>query len=159
MAIIHQPGLFSWDQVEAASDLDRLRVLLEALPDEGLMRTLEAERKGRRDDYPLRAVWNSVLAGIVFQHGSVESLRRELQRNAQLRQACGFEVFRGASAVPPEWVYTRFLRKLFHHQAAIDRMLDLLVNRLEELLPDLGVRLAVDSKGIKSHANGPHQDA
>jgi len=159
MAIIHQPGLFSWDQVEAASDLDRLRVLLEALPDEDLMRILEAERQGRRDDYPLRAVWNSVLAGIVFQHGSVESLRRELQRNAQLRQACGFDVFRGALAVPPQWVYTRFLRKLFRHQAAIDGMLDVLVNRLEELLPDLGVRLAVDSKAIASHANAPHQEA
>jgi len=81
MAIIHQPGLFSWDQVEAASDMDRLRVLLDALPDEDVMRALEAERKGRRDDYPLRAMWNSLLAGIVFQHEGIESLRRELGRN------------------------------------------------------------------------------
>ena len=46
------------------------------------MQTLEAGREGRRDDYPIRAVWNSVLKGIVFQHESVESLRRELHRNA-----------------------------------------------------------------------------
>ena len=151
MAIVHQPDLFSWEHVDAASDLDRLRLLLEALPDEALMRVLEAERKGRRDDYPLRALWNSVLAGIVFQHEGVESLRRELQRNAQLRQACGFDVFRGAKAVPPEWVYTRFLCKLFAHQADIDLMLDRLLDRLEELLPDLGRRLAVDSKAIESH--------
>jgi len=153
MAIIHQPGLFSWEQVEATSDLDRLRMLLEALPDEQLMRVLEAERKGRRDDYPLRAVWNSILAGIVFQHEGVESLRRELARNAQLRQYCGFDVFRGDKAVPPEWVYTRFLRKLFAHQAEIDQMFDTLVDRLEERLPDLGRRLAVDSKAIESHGN------
>lgn len=159
MAIIHQPGLFSWEQVEAASDLDRLRVLLEALPDEDLMRALEAERKGRRDEYPLRAVWNSMLAGIVFEHVSVESLRRELQRNAQLRQVCGFDVLRGALAVPPQWVYTRFLGKLFRHQAEIDRMLDALVDRLETLLPDLGCRLAVDSKAIASHAKAPRKDA
>jgi hypothetical protein len=95
MASIHQTELFSWEDVDAASDLDRLRVLLAALPDEDLMRTLEAERRGRRDDYPLRAVWNSVLAGIVFEHVSVQSLRRELLRNAQLRQVCGFDVFRG----------------------------------------------------------------
>jgi len=151
MAIIHQPDLFSWEHVDAASDLDRLHMLLQALPDEDLMRTLEDERKGRRDDYPLRAVWNSVLAGIVFQHEGIQSLRRELQRNAQLRQVCGFDVFRGAKGVPPEWVYTRFLRKLFAHQAGIDRMLDALVDRLEELLPDLGRRLAVDSKAIQSH--------
>jgi len=60
--------------VDEASDLDRLRVLLEALPDEELMRALEQERKGRRDDYPVRAMWNSLLAAIVFQHDGVESL-------------------------------------------------------------------------------------
>ena len=102
MAIIHQPQLFSWNDVEAHSDLHRLRMVLEALPDEPLMRTLEAERKGRRDDYPLRAVWNSVLAGLVFQHPGAESLRRELRRNAELRQVCGFDVFLGADAVPFE---------------------------------------------------------
>lgn len=159
MAIIHQPDLFSWEHVDAASELDRLRFLLDALPDEELMRALESERKGRRDDYPLRALWNSVLAGIVFQHGSIESLRRELQRNGQLRQICGFDVFRGARAVPPEWVYTRFLRKLFDHQADLDRTVDLLVNRLEELVPDLGRRLAVDSKAIESHGNPPRKGA
>lgn len=159
MAIIPQPGLFCWDQVEAASEMDRLEMLLAALPDEELMRVLEKERRGRRDDYPLRAVWNSVLAGIVFQHPSVESLRRELQRNAQLRQVCGFDVFRGALAVPPEWVYTRFLSKLVRHQAALERMLDALVRRLETLLPNLGRRLAVDSKAIASHAKPPRKDA
>lgn len=151
MAIIAQAELFSWDQVEAASDLDRLKMLIEALPDEEVMQTLETERKGRRDDYPVRAVWNSVLAGVVFEHKGVQSLRRELQRNAQLRQLCGFDVFRGALAVPPQWVYTRFLAKLMRHQEGIDRMFDLLVNELENLLPDLGKRLAVDSKAIPTH--------
>jgi len=151
MAIIHQPDLFTWEHVEAASDLDRLRFLLEALPDEELMLALEAERKGRRDEYPLRALWNSLLAGIVFQHVGIESLRRELHRNAQLRQVCGFDPFRGAKAIPPQYVYTRFQRKLFKHQADIDRMLDRLIERLREFLPDLGRRLAVDSKAIASH--------
>ena len=45
------------------------------------MQTLEAARGRGRDDYPVRAMWNSVLAGIVFQHPSIESLRRELSRN------------------------------------------------------------------------------
>ena len=112
MAIIHQPQLFSWNAVEAHSDLHRLRMVVEALPDEALMQALEAGRKGRRDDYPLRAVWNSLLAGLVFQHPSVESLRRELRRNAELRQVCGFDVFAGAGAVPPSWVYTRFAGRL-----------------------------------------------
>jgi hypothetical protein len=62
-------------------------------------------------------------------------------------------------AVPPEWVYTRFLKKVFRHQVDIDRMLERLVNRLEALLPDLGVRLAVDSKALESHAKAPRKDA
>lgn len=152
MASIPQRDLFSWDQVDAASDLHRLQVLLDALPDEELMRALEAERKGRRDDYPVRAVWNSVLAGLVFGHQGVASLRRELRRNAELRQACGFDVFRGAKAVPPDWVYTRFLGKLLRHKAELDAMLDALIDRLETLLPGFGRRLAADSKALASHA-------
>ena len=138
MAIIHQPGLFSWEQVDAASDMDRLRRVLEALPDEALMLALEAQRNGKRDDYPLRAVWNSLVAGVVFQHASVESLRRELMRNAELRQLCGFDPLAGMEAVPPSWVYTRLFNKLIAHQADVDAMFDMLVERLRVLLPDLG---------------------
>jgi hypothetical protein len=158
MAIVPQAELFSWQQVDAASDLDRLRMALESLPDESLMRSLEAARKGRRDEYPLRAVWNSVLAGIVFDHTSVESLRRELSRNGELRQVCGFDVFRGAQAVPPAWVYTRFLKKLYQHQEPIDAMLDALVETLRGLLPAFGQRLAIDSKAMDSHGRPSQQD-
>lgn len=151
MASIAQRQLFSWDQVDASSDLDRLRMTLDALPDEPLMRALEHARKGRRDDYPIRPVWNSVIAGIVFEHKSIESLRRELRRNGELRQACGFDVFRGEQAVPEPWVYSRFLKKLFTHQKEIDAMFDELVKTVRTLLPEFGKRLAIDSKAIDSH--------
>lgn len=151
MAVIPCPQLFSWEQVETTSDMDRLRLVLSALPDEGLMRALEDARKGRRDDYPIRAVWNSILAGLVFEHNSIEQLRRELSRNAELRMVCGFDVFRGEQAVPPPWVYTRFLKKLFEHQQCIDAMFDELIETLRELLPDFGKRFAIDSKAIDSH--------
>jgi hypothetical protein len=151
MAIIPQPELFSWDQVEASSDMERLRWALESMPDETLMRTLEAARKGRRDDYPIRAVWNSIIAGIVFEHKGPESLRRELARNAELRQACGFDIFKGKDAVPLPSVYTRFLKKLFAHHEQIDAIFDALVDSLREQLPGFGTRLAIDSKAVNSH--------
>ena len=91
MAIIPRRSLFNWKNVESKSDLDRLRLVLEGLPDEGLMVSLEQRRGRGRDDYPVRALWNSLLAGIVFQHESVESLRRELSRNGELRDLCGFD--------------------------------------------------------------------
>ncbi len=151
MASIPQTELFTWDQIEASSDLDRLRMTLESVPDEGLMRRLEAARKGRRDDYPIRPLWNSILAGIVFDHKSIESLRRELQRNGELRQACGFDVFKGQEAVPKPWVYSRFLNRLFEHQEQIDEMFNELVKTLRALLAEFGKRLAIDSKALDSH--------
>ena len=48
--------LFTWREVEARSDLERLRLVLEHLPDEGLMKKLEEHRKWGRDDYPIRPV-------------------------------------------------------------------------------------------------------
>ncbi|MCS5696975.1 transposase [Desulfofundulus thermocisternus] len=101
MAIIPQQRLFGWREIDELGDLERLVLVLEYLPDEELMQKLERERGHGRNDYPVRAVWNSILAGVVFQHTSVESLRRELKRNAQLRELCGFDPARGADAVPP----------------------------------------------------------
>ena len=66
MATIPQQRLFSWNTVESSSDLDRLRMVFSAIPDEDLMQAMEAARGKGRDDYPVRVMWNSVLAGIVF---------------------------------------------------------------------------------------------
>ncbi|GAG05313.1 unnamed protein product, partial [marine sediment metagenome] len=112
MATIPQRQLFKWQEIEELGDLERLRLVFDHLPDEPLMEALERWRGHGRDDYPIRAVWNSVLAGIVFQHGSTEELRRELSRNGQLRWLCGFDLLKGLDAVPEPWAYTRFFRLL-----------------------------------------------
>jgi hypothetical protein len=158
MAILAQPSLFSWDHVEARSDLDRLRMVLSALPDEKLMRTLEAFRAKGRDDYPVRSTWNTIIAGIVFQHPGIESLRRELSRNGELRLVCGLEPLRGAAAVPSKDAYTTFLENLMAHQEAVDAIFHDLVERLARVLPDLGRTLACDSKAIPSFAQGPKRE-
>lgn len=147
-------NLFSWDQVDAKSDLQRLRLVLEAIPDEELMRTLERERKGRRDKYPIRAVWNSLIAGVVFEHAGIESLRRELARNRELLQVCGFDPLLGCAAVPRSYVYTRFGKKLCKHIELVEKMFDGLVSELVDELPDFGERLAVDSKAVRTYARG-----
>ena len=150
--------LFKWQEVEVKSDLERLRLVLDYLPDEGLMKKLEAHRDKARNDYPIRAVWHSILAGTVYQHESVESLRRELSRNGELREACGFDPHKGSEAVPPPYVYTRFLKLLIRFKSEIDAMFAALVDTLKGWLPELGVSVAVDSKGVSS-AGRPTKEA
>lgn len=152
MAIIPQQTLFSWSEIEELGDLERLKLVIEYIPDEILMKKLEAERKNGRDDYPVRAMWNSVLAGVVFGHISVESLRRELARNAQLRFMCGF-YGTGKKAVPDAWVYTRFLEKLIKYKEEIEKIFEKLVEELYKIIVDFGKNLAIDSKAIPSLAN------
>jgi len=152
MAIIPQKKLFVWDEIERLEDLDRLRLVIEYMPDETLMQVLEKVRGKGRDDFPVRAMWNTILAGVVYQHPSIASLRRELARNGQLRQMCGFE----KGKIPAEYVFSRFCRKLFLYQALIDQMFYNLVETLRLLLPDFGKHIAIDSKAINSlakHAN------
>lgn len=92
-------------------------------------------------------MWNSILAGIVFQHETIEKLRRELARNGQLREIYGF-----FNQVPPAWVYTRFLKNILKHTEEVDKIFEKLVKQMRELLPDFGKHLAVDSKAIPSFA-------
>ncbi|MCJ7843686.1 transposase, partial [Lederbergia sp. NSJ-179] len=118
------------------------------------MKILEKERRNGRDDYPIRAVWNTILAGVVFEHDSTESLRRELSRNAQLRWLCGLE----GSVVPPAYVYSRFMKKLIDHEEEIESMFERLVEQISEVLPDFGKTLAIDGKAIQSFATGKNKN-
>jgi len=149
MAIIPQINLFSWEEIEDLGDLKRLKLVIEHLPDEPLMKLLEKKRKNGRNDYPIRAIWNTILAGIVFEHKTIESLRRELSRNAQLRHLCGLVV----GNVPSASAYSRFMKNLLIHVEEINQMFNNLVDELKKLLPDFGESLAIDSKAIKSFAN------
>jgi hypothetical protein len=154
MAVIEQRQLFGWSDIEVLGDLERLDLLLRYLPDRKLVATLERERGRGIDEYPVRPVWNSILAGVTFQHVSVESLRRELLRNAQLRQLCGFDVARGVDAVPPSWAYSRFLKNLLTQEPLVAEMVEELVEKLKVELPDFGQALAFDGKAIASYARG-----
>lgn len=157
LAEIIQRNIFSWQDIEAKSDLEILKLVLGALPDEPLMRKLELDRKGRRDDYPIRPLWNAVVAGVVYQHPSIASLLRELRRNGELRSLCGFDPLKGSDAVPGDWVMSRFLTKLIENKDLIEAMFDDLVEKLKELLDDYGVHLAIDGKHVETHAR-PRRD-
>jgi hypothetical protein len=153
MATIAQTYLFSWRKIETMGEMLRLVLVLSVLPDEKLVSTLEKRRGRGRDDYPIRPTFNATIAGIVFGHESIASLRRDLMRNAELRQVCGFDPLEGADAVPTDDAFSRFLELLIEHEFLIVEMFHTLVEQLVVVLPDLGAKLAVDSKAIPSHGN------
>lgn len=156
MAIIAQKPLFGWEEIEGLADLKRLRLVLENLPDEPLMRALEAARgrRGRSDDCPVRAMWNALIAGVVFQHPTVESLLRELARNGQLRQVCGFWAGKHRALVPNSWAFSRLLASVIKQEDLLKGMFDALVEQMGEVLPDYGQHLAIDGKAVASYACG-----
>lgn len=61
--IRREENLIDWAEIEDLGDLERLKILIEVMPDEELIDKLETERKERRDDYPVWMVWNTLLAG------------------------------------------------------------------------------------------------
>ena len=151
MAIVYQMNLFNWKDVNDLGDLERLQLVIEHLPDQKLIKILQQSRKNGRNKNPIVAMWNSLLAGVVFQHSSVESLRRELSRNAQLRELCGFDPLKGASAIPSKSAYNRFIASIIKNNNLIDEMFNELVKELSRLLPNFGKELAFDSKAISSY--------
>jgi len=158
MAIIPQGNLFSWKEIDAASDLVRLELVLSVIPDESLMQFLETRRSKGRNDYPIRAMWNALIAGIVFQHSSVASLIRELRRNRELADLCGFDPLKGPAGIPSEDAFGRFLALVIKHRKYVFAMFDEVVGLLSEEIPDLGKTLALDSKAIKSFGHEVKDD-
>jgi len=178
------PWLFSWNDIEGRSDLDRFYLVRDNLPDEELVMELERFRRNGRDDFPVRAMWNALIAGIVFQHKSIESLIRELSRNPSLLEACGFNplpIQKGAVAelrrdeetgkmkivvlksgapyyrVPRSHNFSRFLKNVIRLEKKKGMVGDLikgLRERLMEELPGFGRHLGYDGKAIESCSTG-----
>jgi hypothetical protein len=150
MAIIPQISMFSWEKdINNLGDLERLQSAIKNLPDEGLMQKLEKGRKGGRDDYPVRAMWNMLIAMFVFGYSRYTGIIRELKRNAQLRYICGF----GFGKTPDSYNVSRYLARLEAHQEEVSEIFNALVRELYGALPDFGEDLSMDSKWIESLAN------
>jgi hypothetical protein len=100
--ILPQISFADYGQIEILGDLERFLLALLGMNDEALMWRLEIKRGNGRNDYPVRVMWNLIIAMKVFGHRTIASFRRELGRNSQLRKICGLEDFgRKKHLVPP----------------------------------------------------------
>lgn len=151
--IITQISMFDYTEIEKLGDLERLDLALEGIDDEKLMQKLEAKRKNGRDDYPIRVMWNLLIALIVFEHKKISSFRRELSRNSQLRRKCGLcDYGKKKHLVPPSRVFSGFIKMLSEEAEEMAGIFNLQVEELYELIPQFGKKLAGDGKYIDSFA-------
>src|SRR5665647_658869 len=158
--IITQNSLFNYEEIEKLGDLERLRLALEGIDDEGLMLTLEMKRKNGRDDYPIRVMWNLFIAMKVFGHDSVSSFIRECNRNSQLRHVCGlFDYVNRNNLVPPARVFTGFFKKLIEFQDEVNAIFQKQVNFLYANIEGFGETLDGDGKIISSYAKNKPKEA
>ena len=156
---ISQISIFDYSEIEILGDLEKLKLFLENIEDEELCKIIEAERKNGRNDYPVRTMLNLIYAMKIFGHRSVESFRRELARNSQLRIACGlsegkYKYFgERKHLIPPARVFTGFLNKLKKYQNKLDKIFEKDVKFMYENLEGFGEDAAVDGKYLDSYGN------
>ena len=149
MHIIQAP-LFDLEAFITDRNNDRLIVVLEALPAERLIVALEREHWTGRKGYCVRGMWSALIAGVLSQCQSLADVPRLLKRDKETRMVCGFS----KDKIPDEDAFGRFLKKLVRHEELLEGCFCDLVERLRQLLPDFGAKLAVDSTDIEAYSNG-----
>lgn len=156
MRLLTTDSLFAWDKLPDSPDLTAVRFLLELLPDERLLRTLQAYRGRGRNDYPPHVLWRVHVVRYLLRHTTMEACLAELGRNPALRRAVGIE---DGQAVPEAWNMSRFLEVLGQeqHLALMSEMFETLAQRLGSAIPDLGRDLAGDSAALSARKDrSPH---
>ena len=158
MNTISQKTIFDYMEVEELGDLERLKLCLENIDDEELCEYLENQRGNGRDDFPVRVMLNLSYAMKIFGHRSVESFRRELSRNSQLRRVCGLKdedymyLGKRKSLIPKARVFTGFFKSLVKAQKELDKIFDENVKYMYDNLEGFGEDCALDGKLLDSYA-------
>ena len=160
MKIITQLSAFDYSEIEVLGDLERCKLVIDNAPDEEIVKKLKEIRGKGRNDYPVEAVWNSLLIMPVLECSTVEQLRRELGRNRDLRKMCGFKdenfYYGNVKLVPPAKAYTN----MFHNLIKIEDLLKKSFNELRkfmyENLENFGKDTGEDGKIFLSKATKPN---
>jgi Transposase DDE domain/Transposase domain (DUF772) len=150
MIAITKP-LFAWDALEDSPSLKSIRLLLEAIPDQALLKSLRDARGKGRDDYPVEVLWGTLVLAIALRHVSTDACLEDLKRNPALRLLIGIET---EDKVPDADNMSRFLAKLGEapHLTHLRGVFDVMTKRLGLVVGDLGKDTAGDSTGLSGRA-------
>lgn len=162
MKIITQISVFDYSKIEILGDLERCKLLIDNVPDNKIINALTEIRGNGRNDYPIIAVWNSILIMPLIECSSVEQLRRELSRNRDLRRLCGFQdsdyYYGSHKLVPPPKSYTNLFKNLKKIEPLLKGCFNELREFMYENLKDFGKEVGEDGKIFLSKAKGPNKN-
>lgn len=141
--------LFAWESLEDSPSIKTIRQLLDLIPDEPLLASLQAARGRGRDDVPLRTAWGVLVLSVALRHPTIEHCLAELRRNESLRKLIGIP---SEEAVPKKWNLSRFLDRLGEepHLTHLHAAFDALIERLGAAVPHLGSDTAGDATNLNA---------
>ena len=159
-SIVTQLTVFDYMDIEVLGDLERLKLCLEGIDDKKLVDAMYKCRKNGRNDYPIEVMLNLTYAYKIFSHKSINSFRRELSRNSQLRAACGLHDHspNKKHLVPTGGAFTNFFKLLNKHQTLVDEIFDKLVEEMYENIDGFGQMCAGDGKIIQSYSKNKKKE-
>ena len=162
MKIISQISFFDYSKIEILGDLERCKLLIKNVPDEKIINKLYEMRGKGRNDYPIEAVWNSILIMPIIECSTVEQLRRELSRNRDLRRICGFNdadyYYNKCKLVPPPKAYSNMFKNLKKIEPMLKEAFNELRQFMYDNLKDFGKDVGEDGKIFLSKANHPSRN-
>lgn len=159
MKIVTQISTFDYEEIEILGDLERCKLLINNVPDEKIVEELQKIRGKGRNDYPIPAVWNSILIMPLIECSTVEQLRRELSRNRDLRKLCGFNDYDSyygkCKLVPPPKAYSNMFKNLKEIEPILKECFVELRDYMYEKLKNFGRDTGIDGKIFESKAKSP----
>lgn len=141
--------LFAWDCLDDSPTLKTIKELLDAVPDDDLIASLETARGKGRDDFPVRVLWRVIVLAVALRHHTLEGFLAELRRNESLRKLIGIQ---SEEFVPKAYNVSRFLDKLGEapHRSLLHEVFNSMVRRLGEVVPTLGQHTAGDATALNA---------
>ena len=126
----------------------RIGRIMDAIDDGPLLAELSREGKPGRNGYEAQAMWRAYCAGLLLEARDIADLVRRLRNDPALAHWCGF-----GTKLPHRTTILRFISRLSHHDALLQRALAGLVDEVHARMPEYGTEVAVDSTGVIAHAN------
>lgn len=141
--------LFAWDCLEDSPTLKTIKQLLDIIPDEKLLASLEETRGKGRNDYSPRTLWGVLVLSVALRRPTIEACLAELRRNESLRKLIDIE---SEDKVPRKWNLSRFLDRLGEepHLTFLHQIFDMMIQQLGEAVPDLGHDTAGDATALNA---------